>query len=325
MEIVMPIKNLLVYEDFEIRGIRFISNKNSTRYLRNLGSMSLNISNNCLLNYLIDTYPCLIHEFSGKVLAICEVDTEKMENVFSAYGKIIEFGENYAELVDEALDIIRYQFCNVTRLEDLPMYPGIFSEGTSGFLLVYEDETYTPLTYKIHLIGIVEQPGLEIDNVKTISDEPLFSFFNDEKSSSFSSILVRKIMRRLSKSMYIYDPNVRFVYLMTTVEIVSSMDEYRQSKCVKKLIGKLISPIQKDYENVTKRMEKYFHDYRTEIVHNGKDIFGPNRKLLFEPNLLDLQTILARVIEVLVTNDFQNEKDYLSFIEEKQKQLFPNS
>ncbi|HCZ9905040.1 TPA: hypothetical protein SGC98_000531, partial [Staphylococcus aureus] len=82
----------------------------------------------------------------------------------------------------------------------------------------------------------------------------------------------REAIHRVSESMYMNNLNTSFVYLLSTLEMLSSR-EYLNFKKTKSKILPFISYSKYQYHKCSEYLRNISENLRTEIIHNGKSIF----------------------------------------------------
>ncbi|MEK4510487.1 hypothetical protein [Paenibacillus sp. FSL K6-2524] len=84
-------------------------------------------------------------------------------------------------------------------------------------------------------------------------------------------MLSKLAIRRLSEAMYTPHIDSKFIYLMTTIETLTSR-EFLNFKKVKPKLLPLIVNTKKEYHTMSEELRGYSEGIRTEIVHNGKSL-----------------------------------------------------
>ncbi len=85
-------------------------------------------------------------------------------------------------------------------------------------------------------------------------------------------ITLFRTIHRVSESMYMNNLNTSFVYLLSTLEMLSSR-EYLNFKKTKSKILPFISYSKYQYHKCSEYLRNISENLRTEIIHNGKSIF----------------------------------------------------
>ncbi|HDR4407856.1 TPA: hypothetical protein QCP93_001255 [Bacillus cereus] len=317
MKVVVPIKKLVSDEDFTLNNVEFIANGNIEEYLRELKvrgdyPLTRNTMLPSLVGFDFDWY-------YGGMLAIYEIPIMEEQEIFLSHERLITFIRNITEKVNRTLDLIRVFLCNVTDQEKLPSYPGICSEGFSSILLVNNNNEYIPFVCKIHTLSVVEGLGLYLDDTSSYTEDPLYNILYGDVDTCYVFDIIRQAVKRLNQSMYIPDPNSRFVYLMSTLEVICS-PEYIGFSEVRKIIAAIICSDKDLYLKFGDKLRELSEIHRTNVVHNGKDIFEEQFENM-NKNLLLLQSIIVKCIYGLIKSGAKNEEEFFDFIEMKKSKL----
>lgn len=304
-------------EYFTFNDIQFISNFNAEVYLKNLNLRDDYTSNRNthlpeLLGFDLDWY-------YRSVLAIYEVPNFNEEDILDNHEKLIIFVKNITEEVNRTLDLIRIQQCNVTEQESLPSYPGICRDGFSSILLINDKNEYLPFVCRIHNMSVVEGLGLYLDDVSRYVEDPLYDVLYNDIEENYVSTIIKHAVKRLNEAMYIPDPNSQFVYLMSTMEVICS-PEYIGFSEVRQKIAAIVCSNKDSYLKMGVRLRQLSEVYRTDVIHNGKDIFKEQFKDM-NRNLLFLQGLIVNCIYNLITSGAKSEEDFHDFVEMKKIQL----
>ena len=317
MKIIVPIKSLISDDSFILNDIQFISNWEVQDYINSLSLINNNPTN---MNTVIpDITGFNLDWFNGNMLAICKVNNMTEDDIFGlSHDQTISLISNICEKVNRTLDIIRVYQCNVAKQDMLPSFPGIIQGGFSSILIINENNEYIPLVCRINNLMFVEGVGLYLDDASSYSEDPLCKIlYSEEDHYTFN--LIRQAVKRLNEAMYIPDSNSRFVYLMTTLEVISS-PEYIGFSEVRKIISALICSNRDEYLNTTHRLRDLSMIHRTAVVHNGKDIFDSSLEEM-NKNLLFLQGIIVKSVYKIINSNAKTHEDFLAFIEEKKDLL----
>ncbi|EJV43862.1 hypothetical protein IEK_05201 [Bacillus toyonensis] len=317
MKVVVPIKKIVSDEDFTLNNVEFIANDNIEEYLRGLKvrgdyPLTRNTMLPSLVGFDFDWY-------YGGMLAIYEIPITDEQEIFLSHERLITFIRNITEKVNRTLDLIRVFLCNVTDQEKLPSYPGICSEGFSSILLVNNNNEYIPFVCKIHTLSVVEGLGLYLDDTSSYTEDPLYNILYGDVGTCYVFDIIRQAVKRLNQSMYIPDPNSRFVYLMSTLEVICS-PEYIGFSEVRKIIAAIICSDKDLYLKFGDKLRELSEIHRTNVVHNGKDIFEEQFENM-NKNLLLLQSIIVKCIYGLIKSGAKSEEEFFDFIEMKKSKL----
>lgn len=179
------------------------------------------------------------------------------------------FINKLSQKADRTLDIIRINENNFGVPEQLPGIPGITSNG----LQVAEqltDHKLRTINGKV-MFMIREGIGLyPIDLSSNIYEDKLYNCLY--VTSNEINLLFREAIHRVSESMYMNNLNTSFVYLLSTLEMLSSR-EYLNFKKTKSKILPFISYSKYQYHKCSEYLRNISENLRTEIIHNGKSIF----------------------------------------------------
>ncbi|HDW7905907.1 TPA: hypothetical protein RM744_001504 [Staphylococcus aureus] len=179
------------------------------------------------------------------------------------------FINKLSQKADRTLDIIRINENNFGVPEQLPGIPGI----TSNDWQVAEqltDHKLRTINGKV-MFMIREGIGLyPIDLSSNIYEDKLYNCLY--VTSNEINLLFREAIHRVSESMYMNNLNTSFVYLLSTLEMLSSR-EYLNFKKTKSKILPFISYSKYQYHKCSEYLRNISENLRTEIIHNGKSIF----------------------------------------------------
>ncbi|HDR8020802.1 TPA: hypothetical protein QCY65_005166 [Bacillus cereus] len=317
MKVVVPLRNLVSDEDFTFNNIRFIANVNIEEYLENLEireDYPLN-KNTCLSSAVGFDF----NWYYGGMLAICDITIMDEKEIFLSHERLITFTRNITEKVNRTLDLIRIFQCNVTDQETLPSYPGICREGFSSILLVNNDNEYVPFVCRIHTLSVVEGLGLYLEDISSYVEDSLYNILYGDVGDYYVFDLIKQAVKRLNQSMYIPDSNSRFVYLMSTLEVICS-PEYIGFSEVRKIISAIVCSDKDSYLKMGEKLRELSEIHRTNVIHNGKDIFEEQFENMNQ-NLLFLQGIIVNCIYGLIKSEAKSEEDFFDFIEMKKSKL----
>ncbi|PVG32641.1 hypothetical protein DDL46_09395 [Staphylococcus aureus] len=170
---------------------------------------------------------------------------------------------------DRTLDIIRINENNFGVPEQLPGIPGITSNGWQVAEQLTDHKLRT-INGKV-MFMIREGIGLyPIDLSSNIYEDKLYNCLY--VTSNEINLLFREAIHRVSESMYMNNLNTSFVYLLSTLEMLSSR-EYLNFKKTKSKILPFISYSKYQYHKCSEYLRNISENLRTEIIHNGKSIF----------------------------------------------------
>lgn len=179
------------------------------------------------------------------------------------------FINKLSQKADRTLDIIRINENNFGVPEQLPGIPGITSNGWQVAEQLTDHKLRT-INGKV-MFMIREGIGLyPIDLSSNIYEDKLYNCLY--VTSNEINLLFREAIHRVSESMYMNNLNTSFVYLLSTLEMLSSR-EYLHFKKTKSKILPFISYSKYQYHKCSEYLRNISENLRTEIIHNGKSIF----------------------------------------------------
>ncbi|MCD0956288.1 hypothetical protein I5D02_08110 [Staphylococcus aureus] len=179
------------------------------------------------------------------------------------------FINKLSQKADRTLDIIRINENNFGVPEQLPGIPGITSNGWQVAEQLTDHKLRT-INGKV-MFMIREGIGLyPIDLSSNIYEDKLYNCLY--VTSNEINLLFREAIHRVSESMYMNNLNTSFVYLLSTLEMLSSR-EYLNYKKTKSKILPFISYSKYQYHKCSEYLRNISENLRTEIIHNGKSIF----------------------------------------------------
>ncbi|HAR5208991.1 TPA: hypothetical protein O2J00_000291 [Staphylococcus aureus] len=179
------------------------------------------------------------------------------------------FINKLSQKADRTLDIIRINENNFGVPEQSPGIPGITSNGWQVAEQLTDHKLRT-INGKV-MFMIREGIGLyPIDLSSNIYEDKLYNCLY--VTSNEINLLFREAIHRVSESMYMNNLNTSFVYLLSTLEMLSSR-EYLNFKKTKSKILPFISYSKYQYHKCSEYLRNISENLRTEIIHNGKSIF----------------------------------------------------
>lgn len=118
--------------------------------------------------------------------------------------------------------------------------------------------------------------------------------------------------------MYMNNLNAAFIYLMTTIEMLADKDKQINFADVKPRVLPFITKNKKEYYDESTYMRILSQSKRTEIVHNGKNIYDLyNSKTQVVKELFKVTGIIVRYVEAVLALDLYT----FAELEEKRKEL----
>nr|WP_162651067.1 hypothetical protein [Staphylococcus aureus]NDR27869.1 hypothetical protein [Staphylococcus aureus] len=227
------------------------------------------------------------------------------------------FINKLSQKADRTLDIIRINENNFGVPEQLPGIPGITSNGWQVAEQLTDHKLRT-INGKV-MFMIREGIGLyPIDLSSNIYEDKLYNCLY--VTSNEINLLFREAIHRVSESMYMNNLNTSFVYLLSTLEMLSSR-EYLNFKKTKSKILPFISYSKYQYHKCSEYLRNISENLRTEIIHNGKSIFDLYDNYEDVYKLLNwIKLIIIEYISNLVKKNIQTFDDL-----EKERKKIINS
>ncbi|HDB7156164.1 TPA: hypothetical protein SGQ88_002685 [Staphylococcus aureus] len=227
------------------------------------------------------------------------------------------FINKLSQKADRTLDIIRINENNFGVPEQLPGIPGITSNGWQVAEQLTDHKLRT-INGKV-MFMIREGIGLyPIDLSSNIYEDKLYNCLY--VTSNEINLLFREAIHRVSESMYMNNLNTSFVYLLSTLEMLSSR-EYLNFKKTKSKILPFISYSKYQYHKCSEYLRNISENLRTEIIHNGKSIFDLYDNYEDVYKLLNwIKLIIIEYISNIVKKNIQNFDDL-----EKERKKIINS
>ncbi|HHB4879755.1 TPA: hypothetical protein ACN8CF_001152 [Staphylococcus aureus] len=227
------------------------------------------------------------------------------------------FINKLSQKADRTLDIIRINENNFGVPEQLPGIPGITSNGWQVAEQLTDHKLRT-INGKV-MFMIREGIGLyPIDLSSNIYEDKLYNCLY--VTSNEINLLFREAIHRVSESMYMNNLNTSFVYLLSTLEMLSSR-EYLNFKKTKSKILPFISYSKYQYHKCSEYLRNISENLRTEIIHNGKSIFDLYNNYEDVYKLLNwIKLIIIEYISNIVKKNIQTFDDL-----EKERKKIINS
>ncbi|BBJ13573.1 hypothetical protein SAKG22_22230 [Staphylococcus aureus] len=177
------------------------------------------------------------------------------------------FINKLSQKADRTLDIIRINENNFGVPEQLPGIPGITSNGWQVAEQLTDHKLRT-INGKV-MFMIREGIGLyPIDLSSNIYEDKLYNCLY--VTSNEINLLFREAIHRVSESMYMNNLNTSFVYLLSTLEMLSSR-EYLNFKKTKSKILPFISYSKYQYHKCSEYLRNISENLRTEIIQSSPD------------------------------------------------------
>lgn len=227
--------------------------------------------------------------------------------------------DRVCEKIDRALDYFRLTNCQIGNFDTLPGLPGIVPD---GFKIIYKwdkkSNTFVTVSGELTIMfqkGIGLMPSTE-PNLENSQDIDWVCLFSDRKDEVFLNC--RAALTRVNEAMYMHNLNAAFIYLMTTIEMLADKDKTLTFKKIRPKILPFLANDKNNYNELSEYIRNLSKLKRTEIVHNGKNIFelytDKNQVLteLFKVTGLIIRYVEAVVaLEVYTFEDLENKRNEL--------------
>lgn len=212
-----------------------------------------------------------------------------------------------AAKADSALDYFRLDECRIGKYDTLPGIAGI---AINGFKIVfkYDVELNQMFQYPGEVSfmirdGIGLMPYREPDK-KLYSDSLYICCYGNRNDEVFNTC--RNALRRVCEAMYMNNLSTAFIYLMSTLEMLAS-PERAKFENVKPKILPFISNSKNEYHNLSNYLFDLSKNKRTEIVHNGKNIYQLYGSMaVIENELFKLTGIIVLYVEEVIKLDLRS-------------------
>lgn len=210
--------------------------------------------------------------------------------------------DRICEKVDRTLDYFRLTDCQIGNFDTLPGLPGFVPD---GFKTIYkwdnESNSFKIVPGEVTLmfqkgIGLMPSNEPSASNSKDIDWKCVFSERTDEVYLN-----CRAALTRINEAMYMTNLNAAFIYLMTTIEMLADKDKMLTYGKVKPKILPFIARDKTHYNELSEYIRDLSQCKRTEIVHNGKNIYelyADKSQVLKE--LFKVTGLIIRYVEVVV-------------------------
>ena len=173
-------------------------------------------------------------------------------------------------IVNRALDYIRFSFCRLDLRDTLPGIPGIVDNARYSFFYNSENDTLSKFSLSPYFYSLQPGIGLDLDYLIDYENEDIYKIFNSSRTDEVYTEY-RYILSRACFSFHITDLNRCFCYLFSTVERMGGQ-KYMRFQDRKKRIISYISNSQHQYDVLNHQFYFYSKEVRTEIIHKGKNL-----------------------------------------------------
>ncbi|MCJ0846286.1 hypothetical protein QYM23_11190 [Bacillus cereus] len=210
--------------------------------------------------------------------------------------------DRVCEKVDRTLDYLRLAYCQMGNFDTLPGLPGFVSD---GFKTVY---TWDNNTNRFNIVPgevtlmIQKGIGLMPSNEPSRRDLDKIDWkcvFSERTDEVFLNC--RTALTRINEAMYMTNLNAAFIYLMTTIEMLADKDTMLRFDKTKTKILPFIARDKTHYFELSEYIKYLSQSKRTEIVHNGKNIYElytDKSQVLKE--LFKVTCLITRYVKVVV-------------------------
>jgi hypothetical protein len=252
---------------------------------------------------------------NNSTLAITKVDNLEFQNIEEAFTLI----DKVCEKIDRSMDYFRLTYCQIGNFETLPGIPGYLPD---GFKTIYRWNSNTDSFETIPgEVSIMFQKGIGL----MPNNEPILADYNKviykclfSKREDEVFLNCRSALTRVNEAMYMHNLNAAFIYLMTTIEMLADKDKYLNFAKVKPRILPFLTKSKKRYHELSDYMRILSESKRTEIVHNGKNIYDLyNSKAQVVKELFKITSIIVSYVKKVWALDVYS----FAELEEKRSEL----
>ncbi|MGS4992784.1 hypothetical protein ACVCK3_04355 [Bacillus cereus] len=209
------------------------------------------------------------------------------------------------ERVDRTLDYFRLTNCQIGNFDTLPGLPGLIPD---GYKTIYQlDENLNVFKVVPGEVTFMFQKGIGLmpshePNARSSKGVIWKCIFSERTDEVFLNC--RAALTRVNEAMYMNNLNTAFIYLMTTLEMLADKDRMLNYGKVKPKILPFIARDKRNYNDLSEYIRDLSQSKRTEIVHNGKNIYELyTNKLQVLKELYKVTGLIVRYVEVVVDLD----------------------
>ncbi|PEQ66177.1 hypothetical protein [Bacillus thuringiensis] len=209
------------------------------------------------------------------------------------------------ERVDRTLDYFRLTNCQIGNFDTLPGLPGLIPD---GYKTIYQlDENLNVFKVVPGEVTFMFQKGIGLmpshePNARSSKGVIWKCIFSERTDEVFLNC--RAALTRVNEAMYMNNLNTAFIYLMTTLEMLADKDRMLNYSKVKPKILPFIARDKRNYNDLSEYIRDLSQSKRTEIVHNGKNIYELyTNKLQVLKELYKVTGLIVRYVEVVVDLD----------------------
>lgn len=120
-------------------------------------------------------------------------------------------------IVNRALDYIKFSFCRLDLRDTLPGIPGIVANTRYSFFYNSENNALSKFSLSPYFYSLQPSIGLDLDYLINYENEDIYKIFNSSRTDEVYTEY-RSILSRACFSFHISDLNRCFCYLFSTVE-----------------------------------------------------------------------------------------------------------
>lgn len=308
MYVIMPIQRLMLHRVEKIGGAYLIPPFDNADFL--LYSSKVDYYMRCKVKSIMNGFKV----FEGNIIRAAFMMYET-ERVFDYENNDIKANEEIAYLLgydaNKYLNTIRLSFCNINKPEELPGRPGYYD----GFYQCFVYDSGKDLYY--HISGGIANIfykgiGLYYDE---IVDE--YDWYFDNRNDE-TALACKKAINRVNEILYFENTNIKLIYILTTYESLASRC-YVQFQKMKATLLPFIVENKNEYNELSEWF-KEISDLRTELVHNGKDLFD---LLSYQDIKFTLNKLIGYLINIIQEIYSTKVKTYEQLISKK-KELYEN-
>ncbi|MDR6749331.1 hypothetical protein J2W90_003501 [Bacillus pumilus] len=223
----------------------------------------------------IQNYIKLFNKSNQIAITNCTMAIKNVENLeYQNSQEAFTLVAKVCEEIDRTMDYFRLTNCQIGNFDTLPGIPGFIPD---GFKTIYKWDKNTndfvtisgEITFMFQK-GIGLKPYNEPD-ARSFQEVDWRCIFSERKDEVFLNC--RAALIRINEAMYMDNLNVAFIYLMTTIEMLADKDTMLPYRKVKSKILPFVAKNKKQYHELSEYMRDLSEFKRTEIVHNGKNIY----------------------------------------------------
>jgi len=268
---VIPISNFTIESAFKLDEIYFTPPLTAIENGFSYNDTITNTEFTLIKNYLISLNKITNYDWTNYTFAIISSITPRINSVQQVWGFVNEI----CEKIDRSLDYIRLRECVVGKFETLPGLPGIINEGGKTIFEIDKESNVAKSLFGELTIFIKQGIGLLPNNEPSKSDFQNIDYhciFSNRDDEVFLNC--RYALTRINEAMYMQNLNTAFVYLMTTLEMIADNNNYINFKKVKPKILPFICNSKNEYHKLSEELTSLSKETRTNIVHNGMNIYN---------------------------------------------------